>query len=143
MSVTRKNGNKGRVKVIIAPAGAVEIPIKGWNMTMTAVAADATTNADAGFDNVTPGNKKATGSVSCLWDKELEGNAIPTSALEAGMEVTLQLFPTPADGSAATGYYSVPAMITEQPISCTQNETIAWSFNFTNQGAWEWVPYSA
>jgi len=113
---------------------AVNIPIKGFDFTQGVPAADASTNATGGFDDVTPGNKKGSGTVTCLWDSDLEGEVCPTE-VEAGDEVTLELYP-----SDKGGYWSVPALITEVPLKVTENTTTAWTFNFTNKGAFAWVP---
>jgi hypothetical protein len=134
MAVTRSHGNKGTVQFVLSPAGAAPLPIKSWECTKTCAAADATTSEDAGYDNVTAGNKKMTGSAACLWDKSKDGDARPTE-LQEGDEVVLQLYPT-----AGTGYYNVPALITDVPVRVSNTESAAWSFSFVNMGAWAWVP---
>jgi len=117
--------------------GEVNIPIKGFDFTPSVPADDATTNAEGGFTNATAGNMKGTGSVTCLWDKDLEGEACPTE-VAAGQEVTLHLHPS--DGG---GYWNVPALITDVPVRVTENTTTGWTFNFVNRGAFMWVPATA
>jgi hypothetical protein len=127
MAVTRKNGIKGKVMV-----GTVTIPIKSWEATFSVEVADASSTDGAGFSDSTPGNKSIKGTVACLWDATQELEAKPTQ-LEEGDEVTLLLYP-----SDVLGYWSVPALITERPVSCKENNTVAWSFSFVGQGAYTW-----
>jgi hypothetical protein len=135
MSATRKNGIKGSVD-----GGSGLIPIKSWEATFSVEVADASSSDDAGFARSTPGNKSCKGTVACLWDAALETTDQPTE-LEEGDVVTLKLYPSDGpDPDGTPGYFTMSALITEKPVSCKENNTVAWSFSFVNKGAYEWVP---
>jgi len=107
------------------------IPITGWEGTKSVGVADAGVND--GYTNAVAGNKSFRGTVNCVWDSALETADEPTQ-LEEGDEIILILFP-----SSGRGYWTVPCVITEEPIRVQGNAASAWSFSFQNRGAYAWV----
>lgn len=107
------------------------IPITGWEGTKSVSVADAGVND--GYTNAVSGNKSFRGTVNCVWDSSLETAAIPTQ-VEEGDSLILVLFPS--DGR---GYWTVPCIVTEEPVRAQGNAASAWSFSFQNRGAYAWV----
>jgi hypothetical protein len=136
MAVERVHGKDGKVSKYVGEA-ETNIPIKGWEGTKSVDPASATTNEDGGFTNVVAGNKSFNGTVTCLWDKLQEENAVPME-LSEGDEVTLYLKPS-GGGAVSGGYWSVPALITEITVRAQDGDAVGWTFAFQNRGEYEWI----
>ena len=122
-------GSEGVVKV-----GANTISeVKDWSLSETADTIEDTVMGDVARTRK-PSLTSASGSISCFWD---ESDSTGQIAMQAGSEVTLNLYP---EGATTGDYFaSVSAIITTQDASAAMDGMIEASFSWESNGAVTWA----
>lgn len=122
-------GSEGVVKV-----GANTISeVKDWSLSETADTIEDTVMGDAARTRK-PSLTSASGSISCFWD---EADSTGQIAMQAGSEVTLNLYP---EGATTGDYFaSVSAIITTQDASAAMDGMVEASFSWESNGAVTWA----
>lgn len=111
-------------------AGANDCQTQGWTADVETGTWDSTTTADNGWEDVTGGTSKVSGSFDILYNP----SAHPFSALGLtnGAIVTLQLYINKPAGQMLTGL----AFLSKVSIKSRTKEGITLTISFTSKGAW-------
>lgn len=110
-----------------------DLPVTSWSLDAAVDEIDATSTAEAGYNQSEGGVQKASGTVEINWDADTMPHSNPPNINE-GQVVALVLY---VGDPANLKYWSIPtALITRVNTRSAVRDKVSISFDFASRGAY-------
>jgi hypothetical protein len=112
--------------------GSIDMDVRGYSAEVSDDGFDATTTADAGWEDTLDSTRKVTGTVDIFFNASKNFFAAPTLLFSRSPNV----YPTLKLNVGGTKFLQGSAKLKNGQFKSATKDGITLSFNFTSRGAW-------